>query len=810
MEKLLSYFVPDNYRLELEIDKHQEIIKGYVVITGEAKQEQIKLHAVGLNIDEVKLNNAPTQFNHDGKELVINLTNLHNRGQKHLVDDSTNRVSDFANLVIEIKYHAKLNRNMQGAYLSTYQHEGREERIIATQFESHYARQCFPCIDEPAAKATFDLQITIPEQDDDTILANTPVKTVVKNTTVFEQTPRMSTYLLAFVIGHFHSRSTESKHGVKITSYCALNQNPDTLDFANHIAAESLDYYDDQFQVKYPLPKLDQVALPDFEAGAMENWGLVTYREICMLAEPDASTDTKESVATTIAHELSHQWFGNLVTMEWWDDLWLNESFANSIEYFAVDHIHPEYEVWRSFFTSDCVAALRRDALPGVQAVHQDVHDPEEINTLFDGAIVYAKGARLMVMLISLMGYDKFLSGIRDYFAQHQYGNTTGDDLWAALQPYADFDVKDFMHAWINQPGYPALKGAKQQRFFITGGTDNTKWPLPAVKDDMSGHYLINLPDAEFTQKLDNFKDLTTEQRLRLLLDRERLAKTPLVPSASLLDILPHFAEVEDYSAWSILAGIVADLKLFCPPETPAATALKAEIRQILPRLYDKLGAVPAVDEPVATTSLRNHLLSLGVYAEYPPIMDALYNIYAAANGDLRQIHPEIRDIVLIAAMRQHEDKIFIKLAEQYQQETDPTLKYELLYALTDARHEQNWRQLVAWLDQPDVVRPQDHIYLYIYLVRNVHAKRAALDWLYGHWDYLEQMTGGKTIEDYPRLTSGSLRTREEADEFYAFFDPLSDLPVLKRTLAIARPDIEARLRLLENDTPLVYSRLGV
>lgn len=790
MERFLEYFTPENYRLALTIDKHQETLTGRVIITGAAKQSQIKLHATDLNIDQVEVNGEPAKFTHNNKELTINAAK--------------------GNLTLEIAYHAKLNRNMQGAYLSTYQHKGREEYIVATQFESHYARQCFPCVDEPAAKATFDLAITIPEQDDDTILANTPVKSQKQNTTIFEQTPRMPTYLLAFVIGHFHSKATKSKHGVTVTSYCALNQNPDTLDFANHIAAESLDYYDDQFQVKYPLAKLDQVALPDFEAGAMENWGLVTYREICMLAEPDASTDTKESVATTIAHELSHQWFGNLVTMQWWDDLWLNESFANSIEYFAVDHIHPEYEVWRSFFTSDCVAALRRDALPGVQAVHQDVHDPEEINTLFDGAIVYAKGARLMVMLIRLMGYDNFLAGIRDYFAKHQYGNTTGDDLWAALQPHADFDVKDFMHAWINQPGYPVIKGVEQQRFFITGGTDDTKWPLPTVKDDMSGHYLINLKDDEFARKLNNFADLDTEQRLRLLLDRELLAKTPLVPSASLLDLLPHFAKTEDYSAWSILANIISDLKLFCPPETPAANALKAQIRPILPHLYDKLGPVPAADEPVATTSLRNYILGLGVYAEYPPIMDALYNIYTAANGDLRQIHPEIREVVLIAAMRQHEDEIFAKFADQYQQETDPVLKYELLYALTDARHQQNWQRLVTWLDQPDIVRPQDHIYLYIYLARNHYAKSAALSWLYGHWDYLEQMTGGKTIEDYPRLTAGVLRTRAEADEFYTFFDPLANVPVLKRTLAIAKPDIEARLQLLANDTASVHAKLGL
>ena len=927
MKKLVEYFTPEHYRLELDIDKNQETLAGRATITGTAHRDQIKLHAVGLTIDSVKLADEPTElvdalvkFTHTAEELTIKLPTGNNRSKSASKSAAKNHTSATDNhapapekLTLIIDYHTKLNHNMQGAYLSTYRHNGKEYRIVATQFESHYARECFPCVDEPAAKATFDLRIIIPADDNDTVLANTPIKNVVKNTTTstptfsdvkktastssdkitalpdktttslekstttFETTPRMSTYLLAFVIGEFHHKSTKSKHGVKVTSYCALNQNPHTLDFANHIATDSLDYYDDQFKIKYPLKKLDQVALPDFEAGAMENWGLVTYREVCLLAEPNAAIATKESVALTIAHELSHQWFGNLVTMEWWDDLWLNESFANSIEYFAVDHIHPEYECWRSFWTSDCVAALRRDALPGVQAVHQPVHDPAEIATLFDGAIVYAKGARLMVMLINLMGYDNFLAGIRDYFDKHQYGNTTGDDLWAALQSHADFDVKDFMHVWINRPGYPMLSGDKQTRFYLAepieaspstptksipdseispdpnptptptptpvsspasspnpaSASDSSPWPLPELKDDMSGHYLLNLSDDEFAAKISRFDRLSTAQRLRLLLDRELLAKTPAVSSASLLDILPRFETTEDYSAWDILVDIVSDLKLFCPPETASAAALKAKIRTIVPHLYTKLGILPDDHEPVAVTTLRHHVLSLAVYAEYQPALDALYNIYTGSSPqsnittshqpaaptkraphhsrpDLRHIHPEIRDLALLATMRQHEDKVFGSWCKQYLHESDPVLKHELLLALSDARHDQNLSKILQWLDDPVAVRPQDHIYLYIYLIRNVHSRRAALDWLYSHWGYLVEMTGEKSLEDYPRLTASVLRTRAEADEFYQFFAPMSEQPVLKRTLAIARPDIESRLRLLATDTPAVHEKLGL
>ncbi len=228
----------------------------------------------------------------------------------------------------------------------------------------------------------------------------------------------------------------------------------------------------------------------------MENWGLVAYRESMMLTTSSASLSTKRTVATTITHELAHQWFGDLVTMAWWDDLWLNESFASVVEYYAADAIYPELNVWQDFFTGDCLAALRRDCLPGVQAVQQAVHHPSEIATLFDGAIVYAKGARLILMLIRLMGEAKFRQGVRYYFDKFQYQNTTADDLWNALQLYANFDIKNFMHTWITQPGYPVLArkdassvslkesqsssigiGADfdEHRFLITGDSDDTK-----------------------------------------------------------------------------------------------------------------------------------------------------------------------------------------------------------------------------------------------------------------------------------------------------------------------------------------------
>lgn len=777
MEHFLDFFTPDNYKLELDIDKNTEELKGAVTITGTPHADTIKLHAVDMTIDHVN-----TNYKYENNILII---------------DKTNKII--------INYHKRLNKNMQGAYISTYEHDGATEKIVSTQFESHYARECFPCIDEPAAKATFDVSITTHDSKD-TVLANTPIKNVVKNTTHFERTPVMSTYLLAFVIGKFHHRETTNQHGIKITSYCALNQDPDSLDFANHIAAEALDYYDEKFGIPYPLQKLDQVAVPDFEAGAMENWGLVTYRESCMLAGKNSAISDQQYVATVITHELSHQWFGNLVTMQWWDDLWLNESFANVIEYFATDAIHPEYHIWESFFTGDCVAALYRDALKGVQSVQQPVSSPEEIATLFDGAIVYAKGAHLMFMLIRLIGEDQFFTGICEYFQKHQYQNTTGDDLWAALQPHADFDVKEFMHAWLSQPGYPAIENATQEqhRFLLDDSTDDTVWPLPHIKDDMSGHYLIHLSDEEFTQKLNNFDNLSLEQKLRLITDRTLLSRTQLVDSSSLLDILPHFQNETSHAVWSAVLMAISDLKLFFEPESPEEQKYRQYLLKLIQSQLTRLGFSKRPDDTDNDIHLRNIIIGIASYTEDPDIIHRLASLY---QDDLSKIDPELRGHIITAKLWESEE-IFDALLKQYCATSDPSIRADLLSALTDSRNSSQLDTLVSLLKKPDVVRPQDHLHFYIFLRGNHRSHHQAFQWLRENWDYVCQLTGDKSLEDYPRYSSRGIRTQAEAQQYHDFFDPMKTNPALSRAIKIAADEIKARLNLIATDTAKVHAKL--
>ncbi len=809
MERLFENFKPENYNIELRINKNTEEVQGHVIITGEKVEKSLKLHAKNLKIINVLVDGV--RKNIEQKDDVLEILDVENGAIK-----------------IDIKYGFKLTHNMEGVYLSTYEHEGKEERIVSTQFESHYAREGFPCIDEPEAKATFDLKI-IDTDDTDTILGNMPKKservleytsvdpdespeggvslkkTVKRKIVEFETTPRMSTYLLAFVIGHFNSKTEKNKHGVEVTTYAALNQPKKMLDFPNKIAADALDLYDDLFDVPYPLPKMDQVAIPDFEAGAMENWGLVTYREACLLASEDTSKSHNEYVATVITHELSHQWFGDLVTMKWWDNLWLNESFANMMQYYCADKLHPEWKIWQDFFTDDCLAALSRDALPGVQSVQQEVKNPEEIATLFDSSIVYAKGARLMFMLMRLMGEKSFFAGLKEYFKKHKYSNTTGNDLWAALQPHAKFDVKEFMDAWILQSGYPMITDGTQQRFLLNGETDDTKWPLPKITDDMSGHYIINLSGQEFDEKVAKFEKLDLEQRLRLLIDRHLLSRTPIVTTGSLMDLIPKFKDETSEPIFGIVAGIMNSLKVFAAPNTEYYPKMQRYIYNIVENNVNRLGVKPKDGEDANDTKLRDLILGFALYAENEDVINGLAEQW---NENLSEIDPEIRGDVIAAKFRKDGEKDFDYLLECYQKESNPTIKAEILSTISDSRTTENIEKLIKLLKQPEIVRPQDHIYLCAYLLSNFWTRELAFEWIYENWDYIYTLTSDKTMDDYVRVAAARVRTQEQADQFFAFFDEKKNDKALRRSIEVAHVDIEARLRWIKDDSPSVHERL--
>jgi len=822
VEQLAKYFTPELYEIELRINKDTEQVQGRVKIQGTAKSSTVKLHTKNLKINQLTINQRPVAFTEDAEAETISFTS---------------QVSD-AEIIIEARYSLQLSHGMTGLYLSTYEYEGKTGHIVSTQFESHYARMMFPCVDEPAAKAKFSLKV-IDTDSTDTILSNMPIKTertltytsvnsdlnpktdpnamnlnteVTRKIVEFETTPRMSTYLLALCLGNFQSVTTKNQHGVTITTYAPLNQAKESLIEPNQIAGKALDFYDQAFGVPYPLPKLDQVAVPDFDAGAMENWGLVTYRESCLLIDETATLTDKIQIATVITHELSHQWFGNLVTMAWWDDLWLNESFANMMEYYCLDAIRPEWRVWQEYFVSDCYYALTRDTSPDIQAVKQAVNHPSEIETLFDPAIVYAKGSHLMFMLMRLMGEQNFLKGLRDYFEKHQYQNTTGDDLWAALQPYAEFNVSDFMNQWITRPGFPIIEGKKQERFYLDGRSNQESWPLVQVSDDMTGHYIIGLTSEELQAKLAHFSELSQEQQLRLLIDQSLLLRTPRGDLPASLDLLMHFRKETSFSIWSIIMSILGELKIYCPIDTSAEANLKQYIKTLISDRLARLGVTERPEDTDDDKKLRELILSLAVYTDDEETKSRLteqYNIYINKDPlDFAAVSPELLLPYLDAEFKTTQEARFAEYLRIYTETASPTIKTLLLDIITNAKQEAHLETLLNLLSDSQTIRPQDHRGFVRDLLANQRTREKTFVWLYANWDYLVKLVDGKSLDTYLKLMARFVRTEEARADFEKFATRFEKDPALSRIIKIGLYEIENQLNLITKNQQILHQKL--
>ncbi|CDS36412.2 puromycin sensitive aminopeptidase [Echinococcus multilocularis] len=434
---------------------------------------------------------------------------------------------------LNLKFSGKFANDMLGLYRSTYTDKrGKESNILATQFESVYARRAFPCMDEPEHKATFDISIV--GLDNQVALSNMPeisrdiVPTpegcgeppdghhYVKVT--FDRTPVMSTYIVAMVLGDFEYLSAkiptdDTSNGCSSSAF-GTTESPKTLpgqleirvytplgkrnfgQYALTVARKSLSFYADLFGSLYPLPKLDLVAIPDFACGAMENWGLVTYRETALLIDPDnSSLLSNQYVALTVAHELAHMWFGNLVTMSWWTDLWLKEGFATWAEYLAVDHCFPDYDIWTLFVSREYIRALRLDELKSSHPIEVEVYSAQEVEEIFD-EVSYQKGSCVIRMLHDHMGACLFHEGLKAYFEKFKYSNAKTEDLWTALETTGIDNVAELMSLWTKQTGYPVISvrlirardgtysiGVRQQRFLADGSSAKddspVRWRIP-------------------------------------------------------------------------------------------------------------------------------------------------------------------------------------------------------------------------------------------------------------------------------------------------------------------------------------------
>ena len=828
--RLLDTFTPNHYNLTLDLTRAEEKeFSGTVIISGDSTSESISLHSKGLTIQSATIDDQPADVSFgEFDELKLSQPNLKNG--KH---------------TIHIIFSGNITDTMHGLYPCYFTHNGVKKQLFATQFESHHAREVFPCVDEPAAKAEYDL--TLITRPGITVLGNMPVKSEEENgdsrTTTFEKTPRMSSYLLAFVIGELHKKTARTKSGVEVNIWATPAQNENTLDFALDIATRSIDFYDKYFGVKYPLPKSDHVALPDFSSGAMENWGLITYRESCLLADPELTPESsRRFIATVIAHELSHQWFGNLVTMNWWNDLWLNESFANMMEYVAIDALQPNWHMWEDFATNEVTAALRRDSLDGVQSVQADVNHPDEISTLFDPAIVYAKGGRLLVMVRKLIGEEAFRAGLKSYFEKFAYKNTVGNDLWQELESASGQPIVNLMNAWISQPGLPVVSVSNshdaailsQKRFFIgEHQPSDALWPIPLFANqpldvkilnqkettvsiekplqlncDLSAHFITKYDESTREYLLKKITELPTLDKICILQDATILARAGFENSASLLPLALSLKTETNEKVFGMAAGALTELRKFVDDNDAARDSLKKISGEFARATFEELGWDEKAGESDDDRERRTTALSLMMYSEDKEVLNEAKTRFD--NNKLEDLPTEIRALIISANVRHFEMSEMIEnLFGTYKNTPSNDLQNDIAIGLTSTKNPKTAEKILANIKDSNIIRPQDASRWFVYLIRTRESRQIAWNWLRENWAWVEDTFGeDKSYDDFIRYAATALLTTDELNDFRQFFEPMENIPALARTIKLGITEISARVELIKRDKEAVTSSL--
>lgn len=836
-EHFYETFQPSHYDLYLDVNRGSKLITGRTTISGKAKALAIAIHQKYLTIDAVT--------DEAGEALTYTVDNEHEAIRVQL--------REVGPTALTITYTAPLTDTMMGIYPSYYEVQGEKKQIVGTQFETTFARQAFPSIDEPEAKATFDLALKFDEQPGETVLANMPEIREADGVHYFATTVRMSTYLVAFAFGDLQSKTTRTTSGVEVGVFATKAHKANELDFALDIAKRSIEFYEDFYQTPYPLPHSWQLALPDFSAGAMENWGLVTYREAYLTVDPDNTPlRRKQVVATVIAHELAHQWFGDLVTMKWWDDLWLNESFANMMEYVAIDAIEPDWHIWELFQTSDAPAALSRDATDGVQSVHVQVEDPAEIDSLFDGAIVYAKGARMLVMVRALLGDDALRKGLKAYFDAHKYGNATGADLWQALGEASGLEVGAIMNSWLEQPGYPVVTATvvdgqltlSQQQFFIGAGEDQGRqWQIPlnsnyaAVPELLTdqqivvgdyqqlraesgqpfqlnvgnnSHFIVKYDETLLADILRDANSLSTISQLQLLQDQRLLSEGGLTSYATVVPLLQTFANSEHVVGTTALYQVANNLKKFVTPDSEEARQLQVFFDGLSRQQVARLGWQAEAGETSDDAITRPLVLRAALYAENADAIATAHQLFVDQQTDLAALPAEVRGLVLQNEVENFgSEALFDQLLQAYVASSDANYKSDIQVALTQTTDPALITKLVGKFEDANIIKPQDLRAWYRGVLANERGQQAAWDWIRTEWQWLDDTVGGDMeFTTYITVTAGIFQTAERLAEFKAFFEPKLPTPGLTREITMDIKVIETRVALVAAEKEAVNAAI--
>ncbi len=831
-ETLLKNVRPINYRLTLEPDMSTFKTHGEETVAMEVNEptDALTLNASKLAIEEASLV--------VGKKRLVAEKIEFNKEDERVTFLFSEQFS--GQVKLNVKFTADNNDKLYGFYRSTYKEGDQTKHILTTQFESADARSAFPCIDEPEAKATLDVTLRIDEGLD--AISNMPEKNVRrldgilsgKKEVTFERTPKMSTYLLYMGVGRFNRRieNDETPALGLITTPAAQFDSKLPLEYARKF----LKFYEHYFEIKFPLPKIDLIAIPDFSAGAMENWGAITFRETSLLSDESASQAARMYTADVIAHELAHQWFGNLVTMKWWNDLWLNESFATMMRSKAVDSVFPKWQESLKYVPDNFGEAFAIDSLASTHPIEVEINNVAESEGIFD-AISYQKGGSVLHMLEDYVGAENFRQGLIDYLKANAHSNATKSDLWDALSKHSNGaakDIKRVAQAWIEKPGHPIIyverrpdgKLLLRQKRFMFSGAVRDVWPIPIhYKTNKSegfilldeeerlineggdwiklnygqhGFYRVNYDDV----LLDGVGKAVLDDKLSSLdawgVENDLFAFTRAgsVSVKKYLGFMERFLMSQEYPLVENTLGHVSKLEINSYGMEISPTLLDIKSRLARP-LVEKLGWNKKDGETTLDTRLRGVAISaLGAVGDADTVNKARELFQVSCSG--QQIDNDLLLVVYDAVACNGDSATYKQLVERYRNSDTADETRASLYALGSFKDKKLLLEALDFAHSSEV-RPQDSYGMTSSIAVNPAGAGLLWEWTKKNWSMLKERYSGSThlLGRYIDNLS-AVYDRKQKEDIIAFFSDKNNMRLdlerpLKETLEFIDLNIKYR-----------------
>lgn len=821
--RLASHIIPERYTIKIKPDLEKFTFEGEEEILIEllTVEKNITIHSQELDIEsaeviynEEKLFASKIIYNEKAETATFVFKKNIPKGK----------------IKLHLVFRGILNDKLKGFYRSQYEIDGKKHHMATTQFESTDARRAFPCFDEPALKAVFDVTLLIPKHT--IAISNTLPISEIENENfrevTFAPTPKMSTYLLAFIVGQFEYLEKKTKGGVLVRVYTTpgkKNQAAFALDFG----LKTLEFYEKYFDIKYPLKTLDMIAIPDFSAGAMENWGAITYRESRLLIdEKHSSLIDKKNVALVIAHELAHQWFGNLVTMEWWTHLWLNEGFASYIEYLAVDKINPGWNIWEDFSTYEQGRALSLDALKNTHPIEIPVHHPAEIAEIFD-EVSYSKGASVILMIANYLGEKDFRDGLRYYLKKHSYKNTSTIHLWQAFEKISGKPVTKMMKNWTNTAGYPIVQVKKvngkiitiQKRFFINENSekeskDTTKWMLPlkikekpffTINQNAGGFFITSYSEP----LLEQWKNALVQNKVPLL-DRAgflrdcfHLNQRGFMNTESFLSILKAYENESEYTVWIEIAGCLSSINnLLTDKNTKEKYRVFAE--KMTKMIMSKIGFMPKKGEKPEINLLRAILISTTGKFGNQEIIEKSQKLFTDTINKKTSITPDLRSSIYGIVARNGGEKEYKIFLDIYRKESLHQEKNRIGYTLGLFQNPKLVEKTLHFSLSKEV-RKQDSIAILAYTLNPVN-KEIAWEFIKNNWPVLKERYGsiGNPLSNLIKSLA-VFNTQEKYNDIKKFFKK-NPTPSSARAIEQTLEKIDANIIWIQRENKNIASFL--